>query len=150
MTKFWVGMCSASLSYTRTALVFCSFANLIQYFRSISDNSCTWVANRTKNLEWYPGMGQWRKRRLPMMFTVRQRFDINWIKPLMARSLWLLRTGHRGHRGPQGPCISLCFSFTRVIESRVAPTRARLDRQQAVFSILNHIYLQTMNKWHYF
>ena len=35
---------------------------------------------------------------------------------------------------------------TRVIESRVAHERARLDRQQAVFSILNHTYLQTMNK----
>ena len=54
-----------------------------------------------------------------------------------------LRTGHRGTKGP---CISLCFSFTRVIESRVWHTRARLDRQQAVFSILNHIYSQTMNK----
>ena len=81
------------------------------------------------------------------MFTVR-RFDINWIKLLMTRSLWLLTTGHRGHRGPQGPCVSLWFSFTRVIEPRVA--RARLDRQQTVFSILNHIYLKTMNKWHFF
>ena len=60
--------------------------------------------------------------------------------------------GPQGPQGPQGPCISLCFSFTRVIESRVAHTRARgahtrarLDRQQTVFSILNHIYLQTMN-----
>ena len=44
-------MCSASLSYTRIALVFCSFANLIQYFRSISDNSCTWVANRTTEVK---------------------------------------------------------------------------------------------------
>ena len=83
------------------------------------------------------------------MFTVR-RFDINWITPLMTRSLWLLRTGHRGHREPQGPSISLCFSFTRVIEPRVARARARLDRQQTVFSTLNHIYLQTMNKWHFF
>ena len=57
--------------------------------------------DRTKTLEWHPGMGRWQKTRLPMMFTVR-RFDINWIKPLMTRSLWLLRTGHRGHRGHKG------------------------------------------------
>ena len=55
-------------------------------------------------------------------------------------------TIENGPQGPQGPFISLYFSFTRVIQSRVAHTRARLDRQQTVFSILNHIYLQTMNK----
>jgi len=125
---------SASLSYTRIALVFCNFKNWSQYFRSTSDDSCTWVkwfANRTKKLEWHPGIGQWRHTRLPMMFRVR-RFDINWIKPLMTRSLWLLRTGHRGHRGPQGPCISLFFSFARVIESRVANKRAARQRTNRV------------------
>ena len=45
-----------------------------------------------------------------------------------------IENGPQGPQGPQGPCISLCFSFTRVIESRVAHTRARLDRQQTVFS----------------
>ena len=78
------------------------------------------------------------------------RYQLN--KTPMTRSLWLLRTGHGGHKGPQGPFISLCFSFTRVIELRVAHARvrARLDRQKTVFSILNHIYLQTMKKWHFF
>ena len=36
-----------------------------------------------------------------------------------------IENGPQGLQGPQGPCISLCFSFTRVIESRVAHTRAR-------------------------
>ena len=35
-----------------------------------------------------------------------------------------IENGPQGLQGPQGPCISLCFSFTRVIESRVAHTRA--------------------------
>ena len=86
------------------ALVFCNFANWSQYFHSISDNSCTWVkwfAHRFKNLEWHPGAGQWRQTRLPMMLTVRK-LDTHWIKPLMTRSLWLLRTGHRDHKGHRG------------------------------------------------
>ena len=97
-------------------------------------------------------MGEWRQIRLPMMFTVR-RFDINWIKPLMTRSLWLLRTGHRGHRGPQGATRALYitgfFLYAGDWIARGARTRAWLERQQTVVSILNHIYLQTMNKWHF-
>ena len=133
-------------------LVFCNLANWSQYFLSKSDSSCTWAkwfANRTKNLEWHPGIGQWRHTRLPMMFTVR-RFDINRIKPLMTRSLWLLKTGHKGHRGHKGLVYHCVFLYAGDWIARGAHTRARLDRQQTVFSILNHIYLQTMNQWHFF
>ena len=130
-------------------LVFCNLANWSQYFLSKSDSSCTWAkwfANPTKNLEWHPGIGQWRHGRLPMMFTV-PRFDINWIKPLMTRSLWLLKTGHRGHNGL---VYHRFFVYAGDWIARGAHTRARLDRQQTVFSILNHIYLKTMNKWLFF
>ena len=42
--------------------------------------------------------------------------------------------------------ITVFFLYAGDSIARGAHTRARLDRQQTVFSILNHIYLQTMNK----
>ena len=63
-------------------------------------------------------------------------------------------TIENGPQGPQGATralyITVFFLYAGDWIARGAHTRARLDRQQTVFSILNHIYLQTMNKWHFF
>ena len=57
--------------------------------------------------------------------TVR-RFDINWIKLLMTRSLWLLRTGHRGHRGLAYHCVFLYAGDWMARGARAPPRRWRL------------------------
>ena len=122
---------SASLSYTRIALVFCNFANWSQYFRSISDNSWTWVkwfANRTKNLEWHPGMGQCLHFSF-FMLTGRM-LDTNWVKLFATRNLLLIFKGRSGRKGRKGTFLALCFSpWARVEISRVS--RARRVRKQA-------------------
>ena len=99
---------SASLSYTRIALVFCNFANWSQYFRSISHNSWTWVkwfANRTKNLERHPGMGQCLHFSF-FMLTVRK-LDTNWVKLFATRNLLFI---FKGRSGRKGTFSALCFS----------------------------------------
>ena len=58
--------------------------------------------------------------------------------------------------GPQGPqratralYITVFFLYAGGWIARGAGARARLDGQQTMFSILKHICLQTMNKWHF-
>ena len=122
---------SASLSYTRIALVFCNFANWSQYFRSMSDNSWTWVkwfANRTKNLERHPGMGQCLHFSF-FMLTGRM-LDTNWVKLFATRNLLLIFKGRSGRKGRKGIFLALCFfPWARVEISRVS--RARRVRKQA-------------------
>ena len=61
---------------------------------------------------------------------------------------WERATGATG--ATRALYITVFFLYARDWIIRGAHTRARLDRQQTVFSILNHTYLQTMNKWHFF
>ena len=61
-----------------------------------------------------------------------------------------IENGPQGPQGPQGATrafdITVFFLYAGDSIARGARTRARLDRQQTVFSVLNHIYLQTMNQ----
>ena len=122
---------SASLSYTRIALVFCNFANWSQYFRSISDNSWTWVkwfANRTKNLEWHPGMGQCLYFSFFML--TGWMLDTNWVKLFATRNLLLVFKGRSGRKGRKGIFLALCFPQGCAWDLAWR-SRARLDREQA-------------------
>ena len=101
-----------SLSYTRTMVVFCNLANWSQYFLSTSDSSWTWVkwfANRTKNLEWHPCMGQCLHFSF-FMLTGRT-LDTNWVKLFATRNLLLIFKGRSGRKGRKGTFLALCFFF---------------------------------------
>ena len=129
-----------SLSYTRTMLVFCNLANWSQYFLSKSDSSWTWVkwfANRTKNLEWHPGMGQCLHFSF-FMLTGRM-LDTNWVKLFATRNLLLIFKGRSGRKGRKGTFLTLCFfPWARVEISREGCVGSRAWETHSCFKSENY------------
>ena len=81
-------------------LVFCNLANWSQYFLSKSDSSSRYRAMTTYTLT-------------HDVHGTKVRYQLN--KTANDTKFMTIENGPRGLQGPQGPCISLCFSFTRVI-----------------------------------